>query len=75
MFSAALNGPDGRPKAVANAGTVTRATLEEILRRGGTGWCLFEFAAAGVGIESRRVHGLVYSPRFHDAGHRGATDT
>ena len=34
MFSAALNGPDGRPKAVANAGTVTRATLEEILRRG-----------------------------------------
>jgi AcrR family transcriptional regulator len=34
MFSAALNGPDGRPKAVADAGTATRAKLEEILRRG-----------------------------------------
>ena len=34
MFSAALNGPDGRPKAVAEAGTATRAGLEEILRRG-----------------------------------------
>jgi AcrR family transcriptional regulator len=34
MFSAALNGPDGRPKTVADAGAVTRAGLEEILRRG-----------------------------------------
>jgi AcrR family transcriptional regulator len=34
MFSAALNGPDGRPKAVADAGAATRARLEEILRRG-----------------------------------------
>jgi AcrR family transcriptional regulator len=34
MFSAALNGPDGRPKAVANAGAATRGRLEEILRRG-----------------------------------------
>jgi AcrR family transcriptional regulator len=34
MFSAALNGPDGRPKTVADAGAATRATLEEILRRG-----------------------------------------
>ena len=34
MFSAALNGPEGRPKAVADAGATTRAGLEEILRRG-----------------------------------------
>lgn len=34
MFSAALNGPEERPKAVADAGAVTRARLEEILRRG-----------------------------------------
>ncbi len=34
MFSAALNGPEGRPKAVADAGAATRARLEEILRRG-----------------------------------------
>ncbi len=34
MFSAALNGPDGRPKTVADAGVATRARLEEILRQG-----------------------------------------
>ena len=34
MFSAALNAPDGRPKAVADAGAATRARLEDILRRG-----------------------------------------
>jgi AcrR family transcriptional regulator len=34
MFSAALNGPDGRPKTIADAGAATRAKLEEILRRG-----------------------------------------
>lgn len=34
MFSSALNGPDGRPRAVADAGAATRAKLEEILRWG-----------------------------------------
>jgi AcrR family transcriptional regulator len=34
MFSAALNGPEGRPKALLDAGIATRARLEEILRRG-----------------------------------------
>lgn len=34
MFSAALNGPEGRPKALVDAGAATRARLEEILRRG-----------------------------------------
>jgi AcrR family transcriptional regulator len=34
MFSAALSGPEGRPKAVADAGAAARARLEEVLRRG-----------------------------------------
>lgn len=34
MFTAALSGPDWHPEAVIEAGVETRATLEEILRRG-----------------------------------------
>jgi AcrR family transcriptional regulator len=34
MFSGTLNGPEGRPKALADIGVATRVVLQEILRRG-----------------------------------------